>query len=146
MSFQPELIILTRLPTLVEQINLTYDRILSDIETLPAEPSIDSSTEMLGLVEDFSEHLGQSAVGTPDHESLIQAINAAYLDYKQKVWATAPKFTPFTKRDIKEDETKGMSKIDFLGDVKGIKEKPMGVGGLKGRVLDLDDVRQHVTK
>lgn len=135
-----------RLPTMVDQINTIYNRILNDLESLPAEPSVDSSTEMLGLVEDFAEHLGQSAIGTPDHESLIQSINAAYLDYKQKVWATAPRFTPFTKHDIKEDETKGMSKVDFLGDVEGIKEKPMGVGGLKGKVLDLDDVRQHVTK
>lgn len=101
---------------------------------------------MMGLVEDFSERLGQSAVGAPNHEFLIQSINAAYLDYKQKVWATAPRFTPFTKDDINEDETKRMSKIDFLGDVEGVKEVPMGAGGLEGRVLDLDDVREHVTR
>lgn len=100
---------------------------------------------MLGLVSDFVAQIEADTSGAPGREAFIQKVNSAYRSYKEDVWATAPKFTPFTIAQIKHDvESVKKLNVDFSGEVEEIKEEGRGEGGKHAKLMNVDDVRKHI--
>lgn len=135
-----------RLPLLIGHINSRYETVVADLEALGKPPSNDPSSEMMGLVTDFAASIESHIQGGPGHEKLLQDVMAAYMRYKRDLWRTAPRFTPFTAKELDEDEADVQLKMDYAGDVEGVREGPMGPSGQDGKIMDLDDVREHVKR
>lgn len=136
-----------RLPTLISNINSKYEDIRRDLRALGNEPSNDPSSEMLGLVNDFVSGLSADMMGGPGREAFIQDVNAAYKEYKAEVWATAPRFTPFTNAQITQDvETPKRLNLDLSGAVTEIEKEGAGSIAKKVKIMNLDDIRRHIEK
>lgn len=99
---------------------------------------------MLALISKFSHDMESYVNGARHFEGLIQSVKGAYREFKADIWATAPKYTPYTKAEIQAKPEKRMSSKDFIGELDELREGTLGVGGLKRDVNDLDDVRRHI--
>lgn len=133
-----------RLPTLIATINSRYEIINDDLERLGKEPSNDPTSEMMNLVTSFTATLAAKTSGHPGHEAFMQDIKAAFEKYKREIWATAPRFTPFSTSAIKANPD--LLKVDYVSGIEELKEGAMGSGGTKGRMMNLDDIREHIKK
>lgn len=98
---------------------------------------------MLTLVSKFGHDLQAFVAGSRHYETLIQSVNKAYRDYRSDIWATAPKYTPYTKAEITSKPDKRMGNNDFVGELEDLKDSKLGMGGTKRDVQDLDDVRKR---
>lgn len=100
--------------------------------------------EMLKLVNGFVQDLGCYTEGSRHHEKLIQDVNQIYVRFKGKIWATAPRFTPFTQDEIAKDDERSLSAIDFIGQIEEVRDEEATPGGMSHKVMDLDSVREHI--
>lgn len=94
---------------------------------------------------EFKATLEAHTSGLPRHEKFMQDITAAFSNYKREIWATAPRFTPFTSAEIAVKYRWKDEEDDLVGEIAEIQE-PMGPGGKNGKIMNLDDVREHIKK
>ena len=123
-----------------------YAKVSKSVDDLPPPPSAEPDTEMNNLINNFRSEVEAYTEGSRHNEQLIQDLNRAYLAFKKKIWATAPRFSPFTREDILKDTSRAMINTDFVGEMEDMKEKDMDIGGLNSRVMNLDTVREHIQK
>lgn len=141
---------MARLPTLVSQINERHDVLSQEYKSLGQEPSNDPANEMLGLVTEFTKIIHDYAYGNPRKEAFMQDVNAQYLVYKNKIWATAPRFAPVCSADKPEVDVDGKpivgQKFRGIVDIIDLKEGNADHAGKVDTVMKLDQVRAHVKR
>lgn len=136
-----------RLPDLIDKINESYDAVQAAIRELPAPPTNDARTEMLGLVTAFHRELEASVQGSRHSEKLVQDVNAIYREFKDLIWSTAPRYTPYTRKEIEAKEAQGEQgtfEQDVVGQLKDLQEGTFVKRGVQGPTCNLDDVRKHI--
>ena len=91
--------VLTRLPSLREDIKSFLDSTLQLITDLPPPPSDNPTIELLGMVREFCADFGALVYGKEGHESLLQQCRPAHRALKNDILGTAPNFRPFKNAD-----------------------------------------------
>ena len=131
-----------RLPSLVEQINIQNNGISNALTELGDPPSNNYQGDMISMIDTFTTGFQHCADGRSGYETFLQDVMASYEHFRAEVWATAPRFLPFTKSQLNA-RPKGAGTV---GDIDEIKDERLGTSGKKGKEMDLDDVRQHIKR
>jgi hypothetical protein len=100
----------------------------------------------MGLVNEFVSSVEASVLGYPGQGAFMKKVNAAFNDYKQQIWDTAPKFTPYTESEIKWPGFSKKRDYDVSGDVVEIRNDGTAEKTADGTVIHLDQVRVHIKK
>lgn len=146
-----------RLPDLEKQISLRHKEITAELDSLGKEPSADPRGDMLSLIASFETTVRKHIEGQPDHEGLLQHINALSEEFQFSVSATRPKFAAFVRPasqkgdgevagdksgvDAEDDDADDFDAID--GDAKrALKAALLG----PSETLYVDDMRFHVKR
>ena len=143
---------------MIESINERYDEFTSDLEVLGKEPSDDPAGEMMGLITDLHSRLDASVMGHSGSEAFMQDIKAALEVYKGRVWATAPRFHPFTAEEVAAKKRGTATPLGSAMDMEGIVDiaelkeggssagGPYGIREKKPKVMLLSDIREHIER
>lgn len=88
-------------------------------------------------------------MGAAGAEKLVQALLSEYEQFRRDIWATAPRFTPFTATErtdaLKAKKSWPSGKRDLAGEVDGLRESAeLGAAGAATSCMNLDEVRAHV--
>lgn len=142
-----------RLPGLIKQINEGCDEAHSGLQKMPAAPSEDAASEMLGLITEFQRITRGYIYGELDKKGLIQVLNAAYAIFMLDMKNTCPAYIPLTKPEI-EDQLAGeikkgrfhlIANIDqIISNTESPEEPASGEQGAPILVYDLDDMREKI--
>lgn len=105
---------------------------------------------MLQLVNAFVKDVQAYTEGGSHFEELIQDLNCRYTQFRQQIWTTAPRFAPFTLKELTDKSESGTMtykpvEVDYLGEACG-REIDMGPGGRARDAMNLDDIRQHIDR
>lgn len=102
----------------------------------------------MSLITELTANAQADIMGQPGHEEFMQAIKGAFQDYKSDVWATAPRFTPYSAKEIGASSKTACQGSENVGtiDIPELKEETIGLAGRQGSLMNLDDVRKHVEK
>lgn len=135
--------LIRRLPELVQTIDDRFQAVTMEIEGLGKAPSENATAEMLDLITAFTTALKAQTAGSPGSEAFIQKVNEACLTFKSSIWATAPRFSPFTENERGDLE-------DYISvtasDIEEFRDSLVDGSGNDGHWMDLDDVREFIKK
>lgn len=99
---------------------------------------------MYDLIGNFTSALGAYVTGMDDCKTLVQANKRIYREFQSRIWATAPKFIPYTKQEQKAKTDCMPVDCDLVEEmVQEESDEPVSKE-TQGGPVDLDDVRKHI--
>lgn len=112
-------LIAKRLPDIHKELYNILRKTQDEMRKLPKAPSTDPVGEVWNVVGQFSSQLSRRLEGTPDKDGILQSIRPHQQAFKRAVRATAPRFIPWGKNDVRE-----LPAIDFLANEEDEPQEP----------------------
>lgn len=130
-----------RLPELRQKVDDTLAASTAELKKLPAQLSLDPSSELLSMIGSFSGDAKAYVDGTQTRVALVQDNRGIYRQFKIAIRKTAPEYRPYLRRE-------GTATLATWDDSEVIDEEPLPASekALPDSIIYLDDLREHIRK
>ena len=114
---------------------------------MPKPPSMEPVSEMLSIINRFSTELADYTNGNKGHEGLVQDLKNVYEAFRSKIWSAAPRFSPFTRKEITEQSEAGNLQDSECTEGFPDSTESMPVKSeMPSLTATLSDVTEHIAK
>lgn len=126
-----------RLPKLKEQVQAKLAECIQQMSKLPAEVTVDATTEILSRISSFCADLRGDVYGLNESKDFVHRTQSAFRTFKLTIRGSAPDFRPFTNPSAYLPPSPPPSESDELdGDSQAVYPQ-----GSPAKPISLDEVR-----